>query len=267
MNGKNSKTKRELPKKENIKKKQINEVLMDKIFIAISEELVAEMLKQAAKNNRAIPIHKYKENGLEKHDRIFEQVKTEVAKDFKIKIDKNTYNTDDQHKIDILLKHNDGAYAIEVKAGNKGAGESRNQFEKYCKQKKCRFQKKSNKTEGRIAGRMAAILAHLKNNEINEYKIVISDGSTKIDLEREWFLCLRKSNKKWNTEGKYKPSEIFEFCSIIFINELAEIITKKEFIKIILRLVPFGNNQVFQDEMWKRAISENQRAEEIKKVK
>lgn len=255
-----------MPEEEKLNNEQSK--LLDNIFIAISEFLVAEMIKQSETINYYTFENRELKGGIKK---TFSATKTDISQEILLKIGDKKHNVDSQSKIDVLLSTKEKKFhAIEVKAGMSGPVESPSAFVSYCKKNKVRFHKNKenqknneNKKPQKVAGCMSSILAHLKGTGFTQdYEIravqKTDNGDVKHqDIEKEWYLCLR--NKAfWDGKLLTNEDKLFTNCRIFFINELAK--DKDKFKDIVKKMVPFFNNETFADQMWERANPCNEEA-------
>jgi len=239
----------------------MEEEILEKIFIAISENLVAGLLSH--ENVKQISSFKFTLNENEtrrilqqnEHQYDVQHVQTYVSKRFNLQINgaKKPREMDDQHKIDVVLQQNNHLHAIEVKAGNSGQAKSPNDFLRV------NLKRKVSRDYHSKSGSVASILAHNQRHICWRYSIVLREPiQNNKTLENSWFLCLR-NRTTWQGRGfhaRHNGRTFFDDCTIFFIDDLVNAAGPETFATVMRKIAPFCNCSEFAENMWLKAGGE-----------
>jgi len=195
--------------------------LLEKIFIAISEKLLADLLqeeftyRQINFNNQHEP--QDFEAGTMHVNQVFRGLRLRTL------IGENEYRTDSEHRFDCVIQSNDVYYAAELKAGQSGPAADFRAFAAYCREKRVRF--RENKSQY-LDGCISAFLS--KFTHIEEELLIYSESpeqNNRYPINEVWFLCFRRRPEQLEipnigTSTRETFYRTFVNCRILFLDDL-----------------------------------------------
>jgi len=229
--------------------------LLENIFRAISEDLVAQLI--TVQRKAEIPLYRININtdgnqitlNREQLIDFLPPATTSVSQPFTV----NEYQTDPEHRIDVVMNVGNDLYAIEVKAGRTGLVRSPASFLNFCRKNPARLHNGK-----KIAGLMPSILGHTTDEYTlaSAYQVLVE----RRPIHRTWYLCLRH-DQQWveqtnSNANKDTANGLFLNCRIFYFNQLATSVGKDSFTEILRNIIPTCQCEAFVQAMWKQALAE-----------
>lgn len=214
--------------------------MIDKIFIAISEELTGRLLQRHSKLSPRRGIFyrvDMNDDNILKSVSFCPQITSFSTAQTLILFDRvgeRPIGTDAQHKIDLLLDNGFSSVAVEIKAGK---NYSIRDLQQDIADRPFEFRE----NENIVVGCISAILDRNSRHPMQRDHLEIYAGGRFV--VRRWFVCLRNrpirrfAIRQFNDENDRSP---FEGCTFFFMNELLADLGKEIVEREIFSI--FGNN-------------------------